>query len=852
MNSIRWKRLLLGMVLLFTAVADSYGQETVVKGRVIDSLTGLPIAQASVYFKGGRGRSTDSLGNFMIIYSGNSNKLIVSSVGYRQLQFIIKKGSVEDLTIKMGPDPALITNVTVSTNKRAKYSNRNNPAVELIRKVIEHRDENRTTSYDFVEYEQYEKIQAALSNSTEKLANSKLMKKYSFIFDNRDTTKMEGKSLLPIYLEERLSQQFMRKSPEATKSIILGEKKVNFGSYVDNDGLSTLLNRLYENIDIYQNDIHVFTFQFLSPIANSAPAFYMFYIRDTITDEYGTKLVKMYFTPRNTNDLLFRGNMYITLDGNYGVQKINMFLSKNANINWVKEMHIDMDFERGEDKRYHLKKSTLMADMGLSKNKNSGGFFGERTVSYKNFTINSPRPDSIYAGPAVVRKDFIDKLPDTFWTAKRHNQLSLTESKVYTNIDSLEKMPSFRRTMAVATLLFAGYGNLGKFEVGPVNTFYSFNPVEGFRLRVGGRTTPALSKRLYFETYGAYGFKDEKWKYFFSSTYSLNNKSIYTFPMNFIRISAQSDTKIPGQDLEFVQEDNFLLSFKRGNNDRWLYNDIYKVEFVKEFKSKFSYTLGLKNWRQMPAGGLSYTKTDNGFPENVPQLTTTEINAQIRWAPKEQYYQGKIYRIPIFNKYPIMTLNYSAGIKGLLGGQYNYHQLDLKVDKRFYLSRLGYADAAMEAGYTFGQVPFPLMTIHRANQTFAYQLNSYNLMNFLEFVSDRYASFTWVHHFMGIGFNRIPLFKKLKLREVASFKILYGGVRPENNPVNNPSLFQYPKINGATSTFALESGKPYMEGSVGIENILKLIRVDFVKRFSYLDHPEISPYGIRTRFRFDF
>lgn len=852
MNINRVFKLFAFVIALFV-MNNIYAQETVVKGIVVDSITQRPVQGVSVYFLKGRGVVTDSLGRYMIITNTSINKVVVSSVGFRQVQFTVNRYKMQELNIELGPDPALLTNVTVNTNKRTKYRNKDNPAVELIRNVIENKENNRIASYDYVEYEQYEKIQAALSNANDKVTNTRLLKKYNFLFENRDSTKLNGKVLMPIYLEEKLSKQYMRKNPSTTKAMILGEKKVNFGSYIDNEGLSSLLNRLYENIDIYENNIPIFAYQFLSPIANTAPTFYMYYIRDTITDEYGTKLVKLYFTPRNTNDLLFRGNMFITLDGNYAVQKINMFISKNANINWIKELHADLEFERGDDKRYHLVKSDLMADMGLSKNSTSGGFFGERTVSYKGFAFNKPRPDSLFQGPAVVRnEEVIAKMPDSFWQAKRHNPLSGPESKVYSNIDSLEKMPSFRRTMALLTLLFAGYGNLGPVEIGPVNTFYSFNPVEGFRLRFGGRSTPAMSKRLYFETYGAYGFNDKQWKGFLSATYSLNNKSIYTFPMNYIRISAQSDTKIPGQDLEFVQEDNFLLSFKRGNNERWLYNNIYQAEFVKEFKSRFSYSIGFKNWHQQPAGILTYTKTTNGAPENVQNVITTELNAQVRWAPNEKFYQGKIYRIPIFTKYPIFTLSAAAGVKGLLGGQYNYQKVDLRIEKRNYMGRLGYADATFEAGYTFGQVPFPLLTVHRANQTFAYQLNSYNMMNFLEFVSDRYASFTWVHHFMGIVFNRIPLLKKLKFREVASFKVLFGGVRSENNPLLNSSLFAYPTLNGVTSTFALDPTKPYMEASVGVENIFNILRVDFVKRLSYLDNPGISPYGIRTRFRFDF
>lgn len=846
---LKFGMMVFGMALSLSGIM---AQETMISGRVFDSITQSPIIGASVYFKGGRGVTTDSIGYFKISNSSVNTKIMVTYIGYKSVQFAVPKGEEQIVKVAMILDPAFISSVTVTTNKRAKYTNRNNPAVELIRKVIEHKDENSISSYDYVEYEQYEKIQAAISNASEKITQNKRLKKYRFLFENSDTTKIQGKSLLPVYLEEHISRQYLRKFPENKKSVILGEKKVDFGTYVDNEGLSTLLKRLYENVNIYDNDIPIFSYQFLSPIANAAPNFYMYYIRDTITNNEGVKLVKMYFTPRNTNDLLFRGTMYITLDGHYGIQKINMFLSKNANLNWVKELHVDLDFEKGVDQRYHISKSNLMADMGLSKSKSSGGFFGERSVSYKNFSINKALPDSFYLGVPIITAHSKDKLSDSFWISKRHDQLSTTEAKVYSNIDSLEKMPSFRRTMAMATLLVAGYSSLGPFEIGPVNAFYSFNPIEGFRLRFGGRTTPSFSKRIYFETYGAYGFKDERWKYFLSATYSLNNKSIYTFPLNYIRLSTQSDTKIPGQDLEFVQEDNFLLSFKRGNNEKWLYNKTYQFEYVKEFKSRVSYSLGIRNWNQEPAGVLNFTKQVNNNPAIVPNIITTELNASFRWAPKEQFYQGKVYRIPIFNKYPIFSLFYTAGIKGLLGGMYDFQRFDLRVEKRFYLSRLGYADATIEGGKIFGQVPYPLLTIHRANQTFAYQLNSYNLMNFLEFVSDRYAAITWVHHFMGIAFNRVPLLKKLKLREVASFKLLYGGVRAENNPNLHPALFQYPTTNQITTTFALDKNIPYMEGSIGVENIFKILRVDLVRRFTYTNHPQVSPLGIRTRFRFDF
>ncbi len=825
--------------------------QTVVEGIVTDKISKQPLQYVSVVFKGGRGTVTDSVGHFMLRSSGNMGNLVqITYVGYKMVLRTIVPAISQTINIEMETDPKATNNVTVSTNKRAPYRNKNNPAVELIRRVIENKPINRAEHYDYVQYEQYEKMEVSISNVSEKLTKSKLLKNYQFIFENRDTTKVEGKALLPVYLQETLSQKYYRKKPEKTKTIVLAQKQVNYGEYIDNAGVSSYLNRLIMDIDIYDNNIPLFTYEFLSPIADLAPTFYMYYIRDTITDASGQKLIKLYFTPRNTNDLLFRGNMYITLDGNYSIQKMNMFLSKNANLNWVRELHIDLDFEKSEDSRYHLSKSNIMADASVTKNSGTG-FFGERTVSYKNFTINHQQSDTLYDGPALVTTDKANLHPDSYWEKNRHDTLTRTEAKVYNNIDSLEKMPSFRRTLAFLSFLLAGYTSIGGFEIGPAAAFYSFNPVEGFKLRLGGRTTPKFNKRLYFETYGAYGFKDQQWKYYLSTTYSLNNKSIYSYPLNYIKASIQHDTKIPGQDLQFVSEDNFLLSFKRGVNDKWLYNTNLRLDYVHEFDNHLSYTLGFKNWKQQPAGSIIYTVSENGTDVNLSSVTTTEFSGELRWAPHEQFYQGKVYRIPIVNKYPIFTMRFIAGVKGILNSAYNYQNINLRMEKRAFLSQLGYSDLILEGGYIFGKLPYPLMTVHHANQTYAYQLNSYNLMNFQEFVSDHFTALSIDHHFNGLFFNRVPLLRKLKLREVMSLKLLYGGVRTENNPAVDPTLIKYPTLNGLPTTFSLDK-HPYIEGSVGVANIFKLIRVDLVRRFNYLTNPNVTEWGIRARFKFDF
>jgi hypothetical protein len=544
--------------------------------------------------------------------------------------------------------------------------------------------------------------------------------------------------------------------------------------------------------------------------------------------------------------------MFITLDSNYAVQKLDMTVSPNINLNFVRQLRISQDFYKNEtDGRYLIATSYMGAEAALSKNK-SGAIWGERTISFKNYAVNQPLDERFYSGVSQVIQNTPAQYTDSFWLSRRHSPLKTSEALVYKNIDSLSRIPSFRRLLDIGTLLVAGYKSYGPFEVGPASTFYSFNPVEGFRLRLGGRTTPEFSKRLYFETYGAYGFRDERWKGFFSFTYSINNKSVYSFPLHYIRASVQRETKIPGQELQFVQEDNFLLSFKRGVNDRWLYNDIVRIDYVRELSNRLSYSISFKNWRQAPAGSLQYIQQKESTIIKVPELTTSELSLQLRWAPNEQFYQGKIYRIPIINKYPILTLRYTRGLKGVWNGAYNYDKFNLMVEKRFFLTQLGYTDVMLEGSYLAGRVPYPLLSIHRANQTYAYQLNSYNLMNFLEFVSDRFVGLNVDHHFNGFFFNRVPLLEKLNLREIISAKLIYGSVRNENNPQFNKEQLQFPANSlGEATTFSLNNG-PYIEGSFGVGNIFKLLRLDLVKRFTYLHHPQVAEWGIRGRVKFDF
>jgi hypothetical protein len=472
-------------------------------------------------------------------------------------------------------------------------------------------------------------------------------------------------------------------------------------------------------------------------------------------------------------------------------------------------------------------------------------------VSVSHFS-DAPLGDSVFRGSQV------DSLPeasyqlDSFWTRERPVPLSIAEAKTYANTDSLLRMRPYKRLMDLSTMLTAGYKSAGKFDIGPIGSFYSFNPVEGSKLLFGGRSNTKLSTRYYAESYLAYGFKDQRWKYYLSGTYSINNRSIYTYPFNYVNVSFLRDTRNPGEENIFAEGNGFLYSFSRGVNTKWLYNDIFRLSYIHEFGNHFSYDFGLKYWNQQPAGSIYYLyePSPDQF-DSIGQIKTTELSATLRWAPHEQFYQGKSYRSDIINQYPIITLQYAKGINGLFGGEYNYDAFHLNIYKRFYTAPFGYSDITLDAGYLGGNLPFPLLIIHPANQSYFYTENAYNLMNYEEFVSDHYAGINIDHFFNGFFFNKIPLLKKLRFREVIAGKLLYGGVRDENNPDKNPEQMKFPMTNGMTTTYALGS-QPYLEASVGIYNILSIFRLDLVKRFTYLDHPDISGLGLRISGNFNF
>jgi hypothetical protein len=820
---------------------------TKIRGKVIDSQTKEPLPFVSIVFVGKNiGTITDYNGKYTIETQWASNKLEASYLGYENQVKDVNTEKTQVINFQLETNTILL-NEAVIVSKKQRYRNKNNPAVELIKKVVQNKYLNRKEHLDYYSYDKYEKIEFDLNNITDKFRKKKVFKKFQFIFDYVDTANINGKPYLPIFLKETSSKVYYRKKPKNEKEYVTGIKTIGFHDYIDNEGVGFMIDNMYQDIDIYNNNITLLTNQFISPISNLAPTIYKFFIIDTSYVK-GIECINLAFQPRNKQDFAFKGNLYITNDNRYAVTKVDMRVTEDINLNFVNDLQIIQEFTFINNQVWMLTHDEVIIDFNIGKT--GTGMFGRKTVLYDTYLFNKKIPDSLFKGiEEKVLLENYNKQNNDFWEQNRIVDLTKQEKNIYTMVDSVQNVPAFKRTMDVIMLLIAGYWNFNKIDIGPVNTFYSFNDIEGFRLRIGGRTSEKLSKTFRLDGFIVYGFKDERFKYSARATTSLNKKPLKESPGHTLMAMYQRETNFPGMEMMFINEDNFFLSFKRGVADKILYFDMFKIEHYRDWGNDFSTTISLKHSIQETGGNWSFNYDDY----TLDNIISSEIITKIRFAPNEKFYQGMDYKTPIISKYPIFQLTYTQGLKGVFNSDFQYIKLKFNFFKRFYLSPIGYTNFEIEAGKVFADgIPYTNLYIHRANQTYSYQLRSYNLMNFLEFVSDEYAALYIEHHFNGFILNKIPLFKRLKWRAIISAKGIYGRLTDPNNPQRTEGLMNFPvDENGNPTTFTL-SGKPYAEASIGIGNIFKFFRVDLVRRMTYLNNPNVQEYGIRARFKFDF
>ncbi|MGY6561197.1 MAG: DUF5686 family protein [Luteibaculaceae bacterium] len=798
-------------------------QKTIVFGTIIDAETKEPLPFVNVAFVNSKiGTTTDFTGNFRIETFYATDSLAASFVGYKRQSFKIKKDVAQQVNFNLEPSTQELQEVVIS----AKESE--NPAHAIFRKIVEHKDVNNKEKLDAYEYEVYNKVEFDLNNISDNFKNKRLMKPFQFIFENMDT--LENKPFLPILMTEAVSDFYFQKKPKREKEIIKASKI----SGIEDESVSQFLGDMYQKINIYDNNIIVFNKNFISPISSQGLLFYRYYLTDSAF--VGNKwCYQLEFVPKRVEDLAFSGNMWVA-DTTYAIKELHASMTGDANINFIRRMKVSQYYDEVEPEVWMLTRDKFFIDFNFRDDK--FGLFGRKTTHYRNFAINKKRPDDFYKlGEAVIVAKNQSKRSEDYWSRIRPDSLTLSERRVYQMVDTLKKVPQFRTYTDVIELLVTGYKPLGWFDLGPYATLYSWNPVEGHRFRLGGKTNAKFHDDLQLHGYTAYGTDDGRFKYEVGGRYFKARN-----PDLILGLSYSDDVFQLGATETGLTQDNFLGAFFRRNPA----NQLTRIENVRAYIEKewidgLSSKLIFDNKRYSPLGILSYERpmVNNGF-ERLNSITTSELTFYTRWARKEKYVRGQFNKVSLGTRSPTFELYVSRGIKDLLAGDYNYTRVTLGYQHRVFLSALGYIDYGFQTGQFFGRAPYLLMEIHRGNETFWYDDAAFNTMNFFEFVSDRYVKGGFTYHMNGFLFNKVPFLKKLKWREVISAKAVVGDF-------NEANLQEMLFTQGL-----MELDKPFAEAAVGIENIFKIVRVDLLRRLTYLDNPNIFIWGVRVKLQFDF
>lgn len=840
------------LLLLLSTVAIKAQQYTL-SGVVTDSVTHEPLSYVNVYLKGTKiGAKTNNDGEFIIRTDLKSARLVISSVGYKEYSRYISPA--KDFRFKVSLIPANVSlKEVIIKPKREHYKKKDNPAVAFIKQLLAHRDDHAPENHEYWSRNRYEKTLFAMNNFTEDKQKKWIYRKFPFLLDYVDTSAVTKKPILPVTIRETVASDYYRKDPKSLKQLIEARKHAGVDEILSQQGMEATVGEVFRDVDIYQDNITLFTNKFVSPLSKLGVSFYKYYLLDTLQVDH-EKCVDLAFVPFNSESFGFTGHFYVTLDSTYFVKKVVLNFPKKINLNFVDYMILNQSFGRAADGTRELESEDITVEFKLSAK--SDGIYARRNVVYSNYSFDPPQNMYLFkkSGSIIEAQDALTR-DDEFWEASRPKDVGIKTNEVTDMMQKLRSYPIFYWTEKVLQVAFTGYvpsaREKPKFYFGLLNTMVSGNPLEGVRFRFGGMTTAWLNNHWFFKGYGAYGVRDKRWKGLAELEYSFAPKREYAneFPIHSLKLHYESDVNEYGQSYYFTSKDNIFLLWKRQSNDKLGYERKAELTWTNEYASGFSFKLTarhnvLESSRLVPFNQIA----------NVGDATTTYINnvknnegeITLRYAPHEKFYQTQWNRFPINFDAPILILTHTFSSKNVLGSDYTSNHTEFEFQKRFWFSAFGYTDFIVKAGKMWNKVPFPMLMFPNANLSYTIQPESFSLINAMEFVNDQYVSWDVTYFLNGWLFNRIPLLRKLKWREVLSSRGYYGTLSDKNNPALTGGLFQFPE--GAN----VMSKRPYVEFGVGIENILKILRVDYVWRATYRDIPGVNKSGLRISVHMTF
>lgn len=836
--------LLIGILLAQIVVAQN------INGIVLDDASGEPIPYASIHYKGHEvGMTTDLDGNFTI-ERHEGWTLYISCIGYTEQQIAIDSQTPMSMTIKMKEDTKLLTEIVVKS-KRHRYSRKNNPAVELMKKVVAARTANSLEKYDYFQYNKYQKISLALNDYKKANSDSILSDKFKWN-EHTEKSPYNNKTILPLSVDETVKQYVYRKNPRTEKNIIQGVSSTGINQLMmTGDIVNTMLKEVFQDVDINNDYVRLLQYPFPSPIGSHAVGFYHFYIEDTVKVDRD-ECIHLRFFPNNQQDFGFNGDLYVMNDSSLQVKRCDLTLPKKSDVNYVTDMHISQVFSLLDNGEWALTEDDMWAEMTVLKQ----NMLVVRNTRLTDYAFDE-LPKGLFRGKAKeMSVANARNRDDDFWNEFRRVELSEKEKSVSSFIDQLKQHKGMKVPLFLIKCLVENYietssnDKPSKFDFGPVISTFSSNFVDGFRTRLSGRTMGALNPHWFWKGYYAHGYKSGKNYYSSTVTFSFNkkNNSPFEFPQRCLSFESTYDVMSPSDKFLINDKDNMIVGIKTEKIDQMYFYNRQKLSFVYETDYGLNLSADIKTESNRVAGNLHFIHVNNGVVEE--SFRTTECSVGLTYTPGQTYINTKQRRYPINFDNPSLSVRHTVGMKGFLGGQYGMNLTELDVYKRQWLGSYGHIDVHIDAAAQWNKLPFPLLMTPPIDLSYIEQEGTFNMLHNMELFMDRKVFWSVAWDMNGKLFNRIPLLKKLKFREYVAFKGIWGKLTDKNNPACNPddeTLFILPK-----GSYAIDSHRPYMEVVAGIHNILKFFSIEWVHRLAYNDHPATKKNGVRFGLQVSF
>ena len=847
-----FRKLYFVVALLLVSTLQLMAQQKIT-GRVIDE-DGFAVSYASVQYRGHKiAVSSDSQGKFSI-EKHPGWVLTVSALSYKS-QTISVNEKMDFIEVKLKDDSHKLNEVVVKT-KRGKYSRKDNPAVELMRRVIAAKKKTDLGNHDYYQYDKYQKITLALNDLKKEQLEGKFFSKRQYLLDQVETSPYNGKLTLPVSIDETVSQHIYRKDPKTEKDIIKGQQSNGIGQVIQTgEILNTALKDAFTDVDIYDDYVRLLQYPFPSPIGRTGISFYHYYIEDTVYVERDL-CYHLQFIPANSQDFGFRGELYVLADSSLHVKKCNLYMPHNTDVNYVKNMKIEQEYTRLDNGEWVLSKDDMIAELHV--NSVLQDLLVVRNTRLTDYAFDE-LPKILFKGKAKVRHD-MDAMnrDEAYWNKYRQVDLTKSESSMDSFIHRMENSKGFKYIIFFVKALMENYVEIGggtdgkksKFDLGPVNTYISKNFVDGIRLRLAGRTMAALNPHFFWDGYAAYGTKSNDWYTGNIFTYSLNKKknSPFEFPMRNLTFEVARDVTSPSDENLLHNKDNFFMTFRAATQDEMFLYHRQKLAFTYETDWGFRFNTSLRFQSNRTVGNLHYYHLDG---TEVKKIRMTDLNVGINYNPGVTYVNTKQQRLPINLDSPEIGLSHTMGFKGFMGGLYHSNITKLSIYKRQWLGSWGYLDFHAIGQAQWNKVPFPMLILPPINLSYFEQESTISLMKDWEFLNDRQVFWALSWDMNGKLLNRIPLIKKLKWREWFAIKGVWGHLTDKNNPYleknqGDARLFKFPKNSHVMND------TPYWECVAGVHNIFKFFSVEYVRRLTYLNNNNIDKWGIRFGFMMSF